>query len=174
MTQIKFTIQTRRAPKWSYDTANVAGATLLRISDDCWHKTESALHQQLLPLFYISTDRLDVVLELQKGARANELKLSNEPIGIDKWTRSGLNALAAVQSCLSQWEAFMNGCLLIFAVENINIFVAENINIFVAENINIFLAENINLFVAENINIFVVENINIFVAENIRTIVVDC
>ena len=130
----------------------------MRISDDCWHKTESALHQQLLPLFHISADRLDVVLELQKGARANELKLSNEPIGIDKWTRSGLNALAAVQSCLSQWEAFMNSCLLIFPAENINIFVAENINIFVAENINIFVAENIN----------------IFMAQNIRTIVVDC
>ena len=128
MTQckIKVTIQTRRAPKWSYDTVNVA-ATLLRISDDCWHKTESALHQQLLPLFHISPDRLDVVLELQKGACANEHKLSNEPIGIDKWTRSGLNALTAVQSCLSQWEAFMNSCLLIFSAENINIFVAEHI-----------------------------------------------
>ena len=126
MTQCKkeFTNQTRRAPKWSYDTANVA-ATLLRISDDCWHKTESALHQQLLPLFHISPDRLDVVLELQKGARANEHKLSNEPIGIDKWTRSGLNALTAVQSCLSQWEAFMNSCLLIFSAENINICAAE-------------------------------------------------
>ena len=105
----------------------------MRISDDCWHKTESALHQQLLPLFHISADRLDVVLELQKGARANELKLSNEPIGIDKWTRSGLNALAAVQSCLSQSEAFMNGCLLIFPAENINIFVAENIRTIVVD-----------------------------------------